>query len=141
MRSSSSARQSASRFSRSSTARRQDPVDEQELVRFESPHRQPSGVKVDSVLLEEMGSQAGACIVEQAQKWPADLIVCGTHGPRGVRRLLLGSDAEYVVRHTRLPVLLLRGPDEREAAPRSRSGREPAAHAWRSARSLVAHLS
>ena len=110
-------------------------------MRFESPHRQPSGVKVDSVLLEEMGSQAGACIVEQAQKWPADLIVCGTHGRRGVRRLLLGSDAEYVVRHTRLPVLLLRGPDEREAAPRSRSGREPAAHAWRSARSLVAHLS
>ncbi|MGA7537737.1 MAG: universal stress protein [Steroidobacteraceae bacterium] len=50
----------------------------------------------------------GACIVQRAREWPADLIVCGTHGRRGVRRLLLGSDAEYILRHTPVPILLVR---------------------------------
>jgi nucleotide-binding universal stress UspA family protein len=35
--------------------------------------------------------------------------VIGTHGRRGIRRLVLGSDAEYVVRTTPVPVLLVRG--------------------------------
>lgn len=70
-----------------------------------------AGVTVNSVLVEQMGFQAGACIVQQALEWPADLIVCGTHGRRGVRRLLMGSDAEYIVRHTTIPVLLLRSPE------------------------------
>jgi nucleotide-binding universal stress UspA family protein len=37
------------------------------------------------------------------------LIVIGTHGRRGIRRLVMGSDAEYVVRTTPVPVLLVRG--------------------------------
>lgn len=44
---------------------------------------------------------------DQATQWPADLIVCCTHGRRGIRRLLLGSDSEYVVRHAPVPVLLV----------------------------------
>jgi len=42
------------------------------------------------------------------------LIVIGTHGRRGVRRALLGSDAESVVRESTLPVLLVRAeaPDQ-----------------------------
>jgi len=38
----------------------------------------------------------------------ADLSVLGTHGRRGVRRLVLGSDAEQVVRTASVPVLLVR---------------------------------
>lgn len=67
-----------------------------------------AGVEVDTVLVEAMGSQAGAHIVQQAQEWPAELIVCGTHGRRGIRRIVMGSDAEYVVRYTPVPVLLVR---------------------------------
>jgi nucleotide-binding universal stress UspA family protein len=67
-----------------------------------------AGVDVDAVLFEAMGDQAGAQIVQQANAWPADLIVCGTHGRRGIRRMVLGSDAEYVLRHTPVPVLLVR---------------------------------
>lgn len=67
-----------------------------------------AGIEVDSVLIEAMGGQAGDHIVRQAIECGADLIVCGTHGRRGVRRLLMGSDAEYVVRHTPVPVLLVR---------------------------------
>lgn len=66
------------------------------------------GVEAQTVLLEEMTHQPGQLIVDQAVEWPADLIVCGTHGRRGVRRLLLGSDSEYVVRRTPVPVLLVR---------------------------------
>lgn len=78
-----------------------------------------AGIDVDTVLFEAMGGQAGAHIVRKALDWPADLIVCGTHGRRGFRRMVLGSDAEYVVRHTPVPVLLVRavGPAaERELA-------------------------
>ena len=67
-----------------------------------------AGVEVDTVLFEAIGGQAGAHIVRQALEWPADLIVCGTHGRRGIRRMVLGSDAEHIVRHTPVPVLLVR---------------------------------
>ena len=67
------------------------------------------GVEPETVLLEEMTHQPGRLLVEQAVEWPADLIVCGTHGRSGVQRLLLGSDSEYVARHATVPVLLVRG--------------------------------
>lgn len=67
-----------------------------------------AGIETDNVLIEEMGSQAGPAIVQQAQDWPADLIVCGTHGRRGIRRIVLGSDAEYIVRQATVPVMLIR---------------------------------
>lgn len=67
------------------------------------------GLQVDSRLIEAMGERAGEFIVAEATDWPAELIVCGTHGRRGLRRLLVGSDAEYVVRHSPVPVLLVRG--------------------------------
>jgi nucleotide-binding universal stress UspA family protein len=43
----------------------------------------------------------------QAKRWRADLIVMGTHGRRGVNRMLMGSDAELVVRNVSVPVLLV----------------------------------
>ena len=62
-----------------------------------------------SVLLESIGGRAADLIVEQAKQWKADLIVMGTHGRRGLRRLALGSDADLVVRSSPVPVLLIRG--------------------------------
>lgn len=74
-----------------------------------------AGIPVQTVLLEELGVPVGECIVQRAQQWQADLIVCGTHGRHGVSRLLLGSSAEYIVRHTSVPVLLVREPETTEA--------------------------
>jgi len=54
---------------------------------------------------------ARAVIETVAQKLHADLIVMGTHGRRGVKRLLLGSVAESVVRTVPCPVLLVRAPE------------------------------
>jgi len=47
-------------------------------------------------------------ILDEAKAWEAELIVLGTHGRRGVKRLLLGSVAEMVVRTSPVPVLLVR---------------------------------
>jgi nucleotide-binding universal stress UspA family protein len=66
------------------------------------------GLAVDTRLAEIVDRAAGVVIVGEAEKWPADLIVLGTHGRRGLRRLVLGSDAEYVVRAASVPVLLVR---------------------------------
>ena len=47
-------------------------------------------------------------ILERAKAWQVDLIVMGTHGRRGLNRLLLGSIAEEVVRCSPIPVLTVR---------------------------------
>ena len=66
----------------------------------------------ESILSETFGRRVAEQVVAQANTWPADLIVMGTHGRRGVRRLLMGSDAELVLRTTPVPVLLVRGQPE-----------------------------
>jgi nucleotide-binding universal stress UspA family protein len=49
-------------------------------------------------------------IVEYTAQWKADLLVVGSHGPKGLGRLLVGSVAEYVVRHAHCSVLIVRVP-------------------------------
>lgn len=51
-------------------------------------------------------------IVTEANTWNADMIVLGTHGRRGVRRLLMGSVSEGVLVQTTKPVLLVRSETE-----------------------------
>jgi nucleotide-binding universal stress UspA family protein len=67
-----------------------------------------NGLQSESVLLGTSTDNTGELIVNQAKEWPADVIVMGTHGRRGLARLVLGSNAEYVLRHTQVPVLLVR---------------------------------
>jgi len=71
------------------------------------------GLKVDSVMFEIFGGGAAETIVGQARKWRADLIVIGTHGRRGVSRLVMGSDAEQIARSAPVPVLLVRSKTSR----------------------------
>ena len=49
-------------------------------------------------------------IVDAAREWPADLIVIGSHGRKGLDRLLIGSVAESVVRHAPCSVHIVRMP-------------------------------
>lgn len=74
-----------------------------------------------------LSGSPGACIVAAAQDGNADLIVMGTHGRTGVSRLLMGSVAEYVLRHAQCPVLTIKpgtshhlGHDEATALTASR---------------------
>jgi len=71
-------------------------------------------VAVETRLVEAWSGQPGEEVIQQARQWPADLIVCGTHGRRGLRRILMGSDAEFVVRHSPVPVLLVRTQTKQE---------------------------
>jgi len=71
-----------------------------------------SGLEPETVLVEAIGGPSSRLIVAQAKEWPADLIVMGTHGRRGVRRLALGSDAEHVIRSSSVPVLMVRDKPE-----------------------------
>lgn len=66
------------------------------------------GIDAETQLIEAFGGRASEHILSAAQQWAADLIVCGTHGRRGLRRIVLGSDAEYLVRRTPVPILLVR---------------------------------
>lgn len=67
------------------------------------------GVKADTVFYEVIVGRVADRIVREAARWHADVIVMGTHGRRGLGRLVLGSDAENVLRQTPVPVLLVRG--------------------------------
>lgn len=80
------------------------------LDRAEATVRQ-AGVELKSTFVETFGRRVAELVVEQAKQWPADLIVMGTHGRRGLRRLVMGSDAEWVLRSTPVPVLMVRGPE------------------------------
>lgn len=60
------------------------------------------------------GTDVAGAIERTATELHADLIVIGTHGRRGIRRLLLGSVAEQLVRQSSFPVLLIRH-DEHKA--------------------------
>ena len=66
------------------------------------------GVRAKTVLRHIPSGPAADAILREARKLRAALIVLGTHGRRGLRRLVLGSDAELVVRDARVPVLLVR---------------------------------
>jgi len=69
--------------------------------------RIPRGVKVQSLIVQ--GSPAHE-ITEVARKKRFDLIVIATHGQAGFKHLLFGSVAEKVMRHSTVPVLIIRSP-------------------------------
>lgn len=50
------------------------------------------------------------CIVKLAEDEKVDFIVLGTHGRRGLTRILMGSVAELVVRWAKCPVVTVKSP-------------------------------
>ena len=67
-----------------------------------------SGVKAEGRVLENFSQRVADLVVREAKAWRADLLVLGTHGRRGLARVVMGSDAEQVVRRASAPVLLVR---------------------------------
>ncbi|HUG22739.1 universal stress protein [Piscinibacter sp.] len=68
------------------------------------------GITVDGVVRCDPGWRVCDMILEEAKSWRAELIVMGTHGRRGFKRVAVGSDAELVLRESPVPVLLVRQP-------------------------------
>ena len=69
------------------------------------------GIQVESTIIS---GSAGMSILDTAKEENVDLIVMSSHGETGFKRLALGSVAQYVSRHSHVPVLVLRGD---ESAP------------------------
>ena len=65
----------------------------------------PEGEGVEALVRE---GRPGHEIVAAAHEWGADLVVIGSHGRTGLRRLLFGSTAEAVVRQAPCAVLTIR---------------------------------
>lgn len=64
------------------------------------------GVKTTALTVKsDLVSEA---IIETAKKEKCDLVVMASHGRRGIKRLLLGSETQLVLTHSHIPVLVLR---------------------------------
>jgi nucleotide-binding universal stress UspA family protein len=64
--------------------------------------------EIQSPEIVTSGYHVADTIADLARDWKADLLVVGTHGRRGVSRLLIGSVAERIVRLAPCPLLLIR---------------------------------
>jgi len=63
-------------------------------------------VKVKPVTAK--GDLVSEAIISTAKRQKCDLIVMASHGRRGIKRLLLGSETQQVLTHSHVPVLVLR---------------------------------
>ncbi|MES2975638.1 MAG: universal stress protein [Pseudomonadota bacterium] len=64
------------------------------------------GVKAKPVIARS--DLVAESIVSAAKKHKCDLIVMASHGRKGIKRLLLGSETQHVLTHSTVPVLVLR---------------------------------
>ncbi|HME31536.1 MAG TPA: universal stress protein [Terriglobales bacterium] len=78
-----------------------------ELVERIATQLRSTGFKVNTAV--EVGD-VRETIIDSAAEWRADLIVVGSHGRSGFQRFLLGSVAEFVARHAKCSVELVRKP-------------------------------
>src|SRR5271157_2344748 len=76
-----------------------------ELVERIASELRCGGFKVDTAV--EVGDIRER-IIDAAEDWDADLIVVGSHGRSGIPRFLLGSVAEFVARHAKCSVEIVR---------------------------------
>jgi nucleotide-binding universal stress UspA family protein len=74
------------------------------------------GEKV-KIVAHEAGGNPADVIVEMASDLLASVVIVGTHGRKGVARMLLGSVAEAVVRNAGCAVLVVRPPLHHQVAP------------------------
>ena len=64
------------------------------------------GISVKSVVAKS--ELIAESIISAAKKHKCDLIVMASHGRKGIKRLLLGSETQHVLTHSHIPVLVLR---------------------------------
>jgi nucleotide-binding universal stress UspA family protein len=77
-----------------------------ELLQRAAKRAAEQGVTAKTVLVDNTFAAEG--IVSTANETGAELIIMGSHGRRGLNRLLLGSQTNNVLAHTKIPVLVTR---------------------------------
>lgn len=79
---------------------------------------QAAGVPADTELFDTFGDRLAEVVADAAQRFKADLLVVGTHGRRGIGRMLMGSGAEHIIRLSPVPVLVIRASESKETVDR-----------------------
>lgn len=85
--------------------REEDMKEAQSLVEQATKSLRDAGYRVQTAIEE---GEPRTAIIDYAEQVKADLIVVGSHGRRGLSRLLLGSVSEYVARHAPCSVEIVR---------------------------------
>ena len=78
----------------------------QALLDAASARAKESGVRVKTATANS--DLVAESIIAAAKKHKCDLIVMASHGRKGIKRLLLGSETQHVLTHSTVPVLVLR---------------------------------
>lgn len=96
------------------------PLSVQDVARVEKQWTETAQAAVDAVVKSAKAKNVVAkgitaksdvvsdAIIAAAKKQNADLIVMASHGRKGIKRLLLGSETQQVLTHSHVPVLVLR---------------------------------
>ena len=77
-----------------------------EFVRTVKAQGAAQGVTVKAVTAKS--DLVAEAVISAAKKHKCDLIVMASHGRKGLKRLLLGSETQHVLTHSHIPVLVLR---------------------------------
>lgn len=67
---------------------------------------QAEGIKAKAVVVRS--DLVAESIMSAAKKHKCDLVVMASHGRKGIKRVLLGSETQHVLTHSTVPVLVLR---------------------------------
>lgn len=78
--------------------------EEHEQLQFHKQRLEKRGIKCDALLIQGPIQEA---ISQEVEKLEADLVVAGSHGHSRLYDLLVGSVAEYLIRHIDVPIMLL----------------------------------
>jgi nucleotide-binding universal stress UspA family protein len=96
------------------------PVDTQNIKKSEAQWAASAQAAVDADRAEASAQGVSAkavvaksdlvaeALIAAAKKHKCDLIVMASHGRKGIKRLLLGSETQHVLTHSHIPVLVLR---------------------------------
>jgi nucleotide-binding universal stress UspA family protein len=96
------------------------PVDMNDVKRIEAQWSAAAQAMVDAVKAQGSSQSVAVkavvaksdlvaeAIISAAKKHKCDLIVMASHGRKGLKRLLLGSETQHVLTHSHIPVLVLR---------------------------------
>jgi nucleotide-binding universal stress UspA family protein len=80
-------------------------ADEEQKLASLINEEQMAGIVADYAIYE---GSAEECILDYAKRQEADIIIMGSHGRRGLKRMILGSVAEHVIRRAPCPVLIVK---------------------------------
>jgi nucleotide-binding universal stress UspA family protein len=81
--------------------------DEIEMKLRQLVPREAAALGIESAVRVVEASSADEGLVHEAERIGADVLVIASHGTTGIKRALLGSVADKIVRHSTRPVLVL----------------------------------